>query len=111
MAYDEKLASRIRKELGDRRGVVEKKMFGGLAFLVGGNMSVGIHHEELIVRIPPESTDEALKEPGVRPFDVTGRPMKGWILVGGTALAKGPALAAWVGRGVAYAASLPKKGR
>src|SRR5262245_36432724 len=109
MAYDEALAARIRAQLETTRGVVEKKMFGGVAFLVNGNMSVGVHKDELIVRIPPEETDEALKKPGARLFDITGRPMKGWLLVGGRGTKDGKALAAWVKRGVAFASSLPKK--
>jgi TfoX/Sxy family transcriptional regulator of competence genes len=93
----------------DTDGVVEKKMFGGLAFLILGNMSVGIHGTELIVRIDPAETDAALRERGVRIFDITGRPMKGWLLVAKTALADRKALAKWVRRGVTYAASLPAK--
>jgi len=80
MACDEALASRVRPLLAKTRGVVEKKMFGGLAFLVQGNMSVGVHGADLIVRIDPVQTEQALKEPGARIFDLTGRPMKGWIL-------------------------------
>jgi TfoX/Sxy family transcriptional regulator of competence genes len=109
MAYDERLAARVRARLEARRGLVEKKMFGGLAFLINGNMSVGIHKNELIVRIEPEQTDAALKKPGVRLFDLTGRPMQGWILVGGAALKDDEFLAAWVKRGADFASSLPKK--
>jgi len=82
MAFDEQLATSVRNELARRPGLVEKKMFGGVAFLVNGNMSVGIHGKELIVRIAPDATEAALKEPGVRIFDITGRPMKGWLLAG-----------------------------
>jgi TfoX/Sxy family transcriptional regulator of competence genes len=109
MAFDEKLASTVRKQLGGRAGLTEKKMFGGLAFLINGNMSVGIHGGELIVRIAPETTDAALKEPGARLFDITGRPMKGWLLVGGAGIDDAKSLAKWVRRGVEYAAALPKK--
>jgi TfoX-like protein len=109
MAFDEKLAGSVRKQLGGRAGLTEKKMFGGLAFLINGNMSVGIHGGELIVRIAPETTDAALKEPGARLFDITGRPMRGWLLVGGPGIKDSKSLAKWVGRGVEYAASLPKK--
>jgi hypothetical protein len=105
---DDALAARIRPLLAGAAGVVEKKMFGGLAFLVHGNMSVGVHGSELIVRIDPAETDDALEQAGVRVFDLTGRPMKGWLLVSGKALA-GRALASWVSRGVAYARSLPPK--
>jgi TfoX/Sxy family transcriptional regulator of competence genes len=109
MAFDEALATRVRPLLADVEGVVEKRMFGGLAFLVQGNMSVGVHGTELIVRVEPADTDEALRQPGVRLFDLTGRPMKGWILVSHEALGPGKALASWVTRGVAYARSLPPK--
>ena len=109
MAFDEALANRVRPLLSGISGATEKKMFGGLAFLVRGNMSVGVHGAELIVRIEPSETEEALKVPGVRVFDITGRPMKGWLLVAPQALAESKALAAWVKRGVAYAQSLPPK--
>jgi len=109
MAFDEKLAERVRKQLGKPAGLVEKKMFGGLAFLIHGNMSVGVSGDEMIVRIAPEETDAAIKEPGVRIFDITGRPMQGWLLVGAPAIAKPEGLAKWVRRGVGYASSLPKK--
>src|SRR5215813_1847079 len=109
MAFDEKLADRVRKLLGSQDGLAEKRMFGGLAFLVNGNMSVGIHGDELIVRVPPETTDAALRDPGVRLFDITGRPMKGWLLVGGDAIKKPASLAKWIRRGAEYASSLPKK--
>jgi TfoX/Sxy family transcriptional regulator of competence genes len=109
MAFDEQLADSVRKQIGPKVGLTEKKMFGGLAFLVNGNMSVGIHGNELIVRIPPESSAAALKEPGARAFDLTGRPMKGWLLVGVAAIKDPSSLANWVRRGVDYASSLPKK--
>ncbi len=109
MAFDEGLANRVRAKLGKQHGLVEKKMFGGVAFLVNGNMSVGVHGNELIVRIAPEETDQALKQKGVRLFDVTGRPMKGWVLVGAAGTHDAASLAKWIERGVAFASSLPKK--
>ena len=109
MAYDETLAQRAKPLLAGVPGVAEKKMFGGLAFLVNGNMSVGVHGTELIVRIDPAQTDAALKTPGVRIFDITGRPMKGWLLISADALGTAGALAGWIGKGVAYAQSLPPK--
>jgi len=109
MAFDEQLATHVRKQLTGQAGLSEKKMFGGLAFLINGNMSVGIHGNELIVRIAPGMTDAALREPGARMFDITGRPMKGWLLVGGPGIKKPEALAQWVRRGVEFASSLPKK--
>ena len=109
MAFDEELAERVRRQVGKRIGLSEKKMFGGLAFLLHGNMSCGVHGNELIVRIDPETTESALAEPGTRIFDITGRPMKGWLLVGTGALKGETSLAKWVRRGLDYAASLPKK--
>jgi len=109
MAVDETLAARVREEVGDLDGVVEKRMFGGLAFLLNGNMAVGVHGEDLIVRLPPEETDGALGEPHVRIFDMTGRPMKGWVLVGPGATESDDGLGAWVTRGVDFAESLPAK--
>ena len=109
MAYDEALATRVRSIVASTDGVVEKKMFGGLAFLVNGNMSVGVHGSELIVRIDPDETEAALEEPGTRIFDITGRPMKGWLLVGSQSLDRKSALSSWVKRGLGYARSLPGK--
>jgi len=108
MAYDESLAERIRKSVGARKGFVEKKMFGGVAFLLNGNMCVGVHKDALIVRIDPAETGDALKAKHTRVFDLTGRPMKGWILVEPAGVA-GAALARWIDRAVAFAGSLPKK--
>ena len=109
MAFDEKLADRVRSQLGSRRGLAEKKMFGGLAFLLYGNMCCGVHGDELIVRIAPEQTDEALSQRHTRIFDLSGRPMKGWILVQTPGLKTHAALAKWIGMGVEYASSLPAK--
>jgi TfoX/Sxy family transcriptional regulator of competence genes len=109
MAYDEHLASEVRTQLRGQAGLIDKKMFGGLAFLINGNMSVGVHGDELIVRVAPDSTEAALKEPGARIFDLTGRPMKGWLLIGAPATKNPKSLAIWIRRGVEYASSLPKK--
>src|SRR5712691_7937790 len=112
MAYDEQLAARIRKRLGKKRGLVEKRMFGGVAFLVNGNMCVGVHKDELIVRLAPEETEQALRQKHTRMFDLSGgRTMKGWILVQPKGLATDAALGKWVGIGVGYAAKLPPKKR
>ena len=110
MAFDEKLAAKVRSQVAHKTGIVEKKMFGGLAFLVHGNMAVGVHREELIVRIEPKATEAALSEPGTRLFDITRRPMKGWLLVGKAGLTKTESLSKWIARGIDYASSLPKKG-
>lgn len=107
MAYDEVLASRIRDAAGDAP-LAEKRMFGGLAFLLSGNMAVGVHGDDLIVRVAKDAHSALLAEPGARPFDVTGRPMAGWLMVSGDVL-DDDVLRAWVSRGVSYAGSLPPK--
>ena len=109
MAFDDKLAERIRKQLGKRPGLTEKKMFGGLAFLLNGNMCCGVHGQEMIIRLAPEQADDALSEQHTRIFDLTGRPMKGWILVQPEGLTTEAALAKWIQVGVKYASSLPAK--
>jgi len=109
MAYDEGVAQRVREVLVDTPGVVEKRMFGGLAFMVGGNMSCGIVGAELMVRVGPEAYDEALALPHARVMDFTGKPLKGMIYVSEEGLAADDDLSSWVGRGVAYASSLPPK--
>ncbi len=105
MAYDEVLADRVRDVSG---GLAEKKMFGGIAFLLAGNMAVGVHGDDLIVRVSRDDHAALLAEPGARPFDMTGKPMAGWLLVAGDVL-DDDVLRAWVDRGVAYAGSLPPK--
>jgi len=108
--FDEKLAARIRKQLGKKKGLVEKRMFGGVAFMLNGNMCVGIHKDELIVRLAPEETEQALTQRHTRIFDLSGgRTMKGWILVQPKGLATDAALGKWVTVGVKFAASLPAK--
>ena len=109
MPYDLKLADRIRKKLAKRKGIIEKQMFGGIGFMLNGNMCVGVHKQEMIVRIDPETTDKALAERLVRIFDITGKPMKGGILVKPAGLATAAALGKWVRAGVAFVSSLPKK--
>ena len=109
MAFDETLAQRIRQRFGKRNGLTEKKMFGGIGFMLGGNMACGVHGQDMIVRVDPEETDKALSEPHTRRFDLTGRPMKGWILVEPKGLAKDADLGKWVGVGAKYAESLPPK--
>jgi hypothetical protein len=81
MAYDETLAKRIRKTLGRKQRVTEKKMFGGLAFMLGGKMFCGIIGDDLMVRVGPDGHDDALTQPHVRPMDFTGRPMRGYVYV------------------------------
>lgn len=109
MAYDEGLAQRIREQLEEREDVREKKMFGGLAFLLGGNMCVGIVKDELMVRVGPDAWADALARPHAREMDFTGRGMKGFVYVGCEGFEDDDDLAAWVARGVAFAGSLPAK--
>jgi TfoX N-terminal domain len=111
MAYDSEFAHRIREQLGDEHGITEKAMFGGLAFLLDGNLAVGISNGgELMVRVGPDASDEALARPHTRVFDMTGRPMKSWIPVSAEGFATGRQLSVWVGRGVGFTRTLPAKG-
>jgi hypothetical protein len=109
MAYDEKLADRVRGLLAGRRGLNEREMFGGIGFTIDGKMVAGVHGKELIARAPAEEHSWVVKEPGARTFDITGRPMKGWILVGPGGTAKGPSRKKWVERSVSFVATLPAK--
>jgi hypothetical protein len=112
MAYDEALAARVRDLLADSEAAPdlrEQKMFGGIGFLLAGNICVGVHGDSLIVRLPHEDADAALDLPHVRPFDITGRPMHGWLFVAPDGLRTKRALAAWVERGRAFASTLPPK--
>lgn len=109
MAYNTALAERVRAALTPRRDVVEKKMFGGLAFMVAGNMCCGVSNDELMVRVGPDAYAAALKELHVREMDFTGKPLRGFVYVGRTALADDAQLRAWIERGVAFSTSLPAK--
>lgn len=109
MAFDEGLATRVRDLVAGEDGLAEKKMFGGLAMLVHGNMAVGVHGDGLIVRTDPAAQEALLAEPGARVFDLTGRPMKGWLLVDPQGCAEDDDLGRWVARGVCYARGLPPK--
>ena len=111
MTYSEAQAERVRKELAGRSSIIEEEMFGGIAFLLGGNMAVGVHGEDLIVRVNPSETDALLREPGAKPFDLSGGrgPPAGWLLVAPSGYRKDADLRTWVGRGTAWASSLPKK--
>ena len=109
MAYNQQLADRIRAELGQKNGLSEKKMFGGLSFLLNGNMCCGVHSEEMIIRLAPGMTEAALSKPHTRIFDITGRPMLGWVLVHQDGLKTEIELAEWIQLAVEYASSLPAK--
>ena len=107
MAYSEKLAARVRRTLSGRSDVEEKKMFGGLAFMVAGNMCCGIMKEDLVLRLGPERGAKALEKPHTRPFDFTGKPMRGMVAAEG--IKSAGALRRWLGRAVDFAGSLPPK--
>ncbi len=108
MAFDEGLAQRIRKVLAGRGDVVEKKMFGGLAFMVGGHMAFGIVKDDLMIRVGPEGFAAAMQRPHTRPMDFTGRPSKGMIYVGPEGC-RGAALKKWIDLAINHAESLPRK--
>jgi hypothetical protein len=111
MAYDEGLAVRLRELLGERRDVLEKGMFGGLAFLIDGKMSVGIMGDDLLVRVGKARHEEALARPHARIMDFTRRPMPGWIIVAPEGIAEDDALAGWVAWGVETAMSPETKAK
>lgn len=107
MAYDEQLAARVRVLLKGQRALVEKKMFGGLAYLSQGKMFAGILKDELVVRVGPEGNDAALKALHTRPMDFTGRPMKGYIFVGPGGVKTDPQLHTWLTKGLNFVAGRP----
>lgn len=110
MAYDEELADRIRELVAEEPGVTEMRMFGGLAFLIGGHMAVAVSGKGgLMVRVEPEETDALLAKPHVRPFEMRGRAMDGWLRVDAEGVRTKRQLEPWVTRGVAHARSLPPK--
>ena len=109
MAFDEALAARVRDLLAPREGLSERKMFGGIAFMIDGNMAVGVIDDELMVRLDPADAEKALAEPHTRPMDFTGRPMKGMVFVASSGTDSDRDLAGWVDAGADFAASLPAK--
>jgi TfoX/Sxy family transcriptional regulator of competence genes len=110
MAYDEDLADRIRELLGPQKGVEEKRMFGGLAFLINGNMSVAVSGRGgLMVRVPPDETEKLLARDHVEPMVMAGRETRGWLRVSGNGVKTKRQLQSWVTRGIDYASSLPPK--
>jgi TfoX/Sxy family transcriptional regulator of competence genes len=110
VAFDEELADRIRGVLGNRIDVDERRMFGGIAFLVAGNMCCGVIGEDLTARLAPSEADALLRsEEGARPMDFTGRPMRGWLFVAPDATVEDADLERWVRRCESFAASLPPK--
>ena len=109
MAFDETLAARIRALLADRKGITEKKMFGGIAFLLGGRMCCGVLDSDLVARVSAEDQPALLGKPQVRPMDFTGKPLTGFLYVGPAAIRTAASLGAWVERCVTFARSLPAK--
>jgi hypothetical protein len=109
MAFNEALADRIRQHLARRKSIEEKKMFGGLGFLLNGNLLVGVWKDSLIARLGRDEGEEALKEPHVRKFDITGRPMKGWVLVEPEGVEGDDQLNGWIQRAAKFVETLPAK--
>lgn len=109
MAYDVELAERVRASLAGERDVTEKAMFGGIAFLVGGHMALGVAKDDLMVRVGPAAHDGALAAPHARPMDFTGKPMRGMLFVAPAGTRTAQQVGAWTKRAVAFARTLPPK--
>lgn len=109
MAYDEQLAERVRAVLDGQPGLTERKMFGGLAFMLAGNMCVGVEHDRLMVRLGQDLYEEALTRPHAAPMDLTGRPMKGFVFVAPGGISTPAALREWVDLGAQFCRTLPAK--
>jgi len=109
MPFDEHIAQRVRDILAEECPAKERRMFGGLAFMVNGHMCCGIVGEDLVVRVGPEGQEEALSQPHARAMDFTGRPMKGFVYVGPAGYRTTNALRKWIQRGLHFALSLPPK--
>src|SRR5438105_4060341 len=108
MAFSESLAARIRDALARKKNIEEKKRFGGIGFLLHGNMLVGVWKNSLIVRVGPDSYEDALLEPHVKEFDITGKPMKGWVLVEPESI-EDDQLKDWIERAIKFVGKLPAK--
>jgi TfoX/Sxy family transcriptional regulator of competence genes len=109
MAFDENLAARIRQSLARKKGVEEKKMFGGVGFLLNGNMLVGVWKDSLIVRLGDEQGEATLLEPHVRPFDITGKAMKGWAMVAPEGIGGDDRLKDWIKRAAKFVGKMAGK--
>lgn len=109
MAYSKLLADRIRHSFGGENRVEEKKMFGGVGFLLNGNMCVGVWKDSLVARLGPDQASAALQEPFVGEFDITGRPMKGWVLIAPEGLDTDEQLKAWIDHAMRFVETLPAK--
>lgn len=109
MAYSERLAARVRQELGDTDGLTERQMFGGLAFMVKGHMCCGIVGDELMVRVGPDAYDASLSQPHAREMDFTGRALKGMVYISAAGLENHSRLEEWVTGGLSFVSKLPSK--
>jgi TfoX/Sxy family transcriptional regulator of competence genes len=109
MAFNQELAKQIRTQLGKLRGLEEKSMFGGVGFLVNGNMACGVHRDSLILRLGAAEYEAALEQPHVKVFDMTGRPMTGWVTIGPDGYSNKKSLSRWLNQSVKFAQSLPPK--
>lgn len=109
MSYDRQVVERVRAALAEVPNVGEKRMFGGITFLVGGHMCCGVVGDELVVRVGPDAHEDALARKHSRPMDFTGRPLRGFVFVARQGFASDADLAGWIERGVAFAGSLPPK--
>jgi TfoX/Sxy family transcriptional regulator of competence genes len=109
MAYNEELAERVLDILRDQPAMEAKKMFGGVGYLVHGNMACGVNEDMLVVRVGPEAYEQRMEQPNTRPFDITGRPMKGWLMVEPAGFSNQSDLESWVKTGLDFALTLPAK--
>jgi hypothetical protein len=109
MPYSHSLADRIRQVFAQRRGVAEKKMFGSACFFLNGNLCVGVWHNSLIARLGPDRAAAALDQPHVGEFDVTGRPMNGWVMIEPEGIETDEQLREWIDQSVEFVSTLPKK--
>jgi TfoX/Sxy family transcriptional regulator of competence genes len=109
MAYEERVAERVRAALKGKRQVTEKKMFGGIAFIVRGHMTIGVQDDELMVRVGPDAYADALAQPGARKMDFTGKPLKGYVYVGPKGFKTAKVLEGWVERALAFNRTLDAK--
>ena len=109
MPYSQDLADRIRRQLTRRKNIEEKKMFGGVGYLLKGNMCVGVWKDSLIARVGPEAYEDLLQEPFVQEFDITGRAMTGWVLVESEGVSDDEQLRSWIDRAIKFVSGLPAK--
>lgn len=109
MAYDEALALQVRAVLSEQNALSERKMFGGIGFMIAGNMACGVYDDDLIVQVGPEAYEDALQQEGVVEFDMIDRPMRGWVFIRVFALRSDDELKGWVMKGVSFARTLPAK--